>query len=541
MALIDNGPSAEAIAEFTSAGYWTQTATIDILENNARQFPDRVALVDGRYRLTYAQYYRRAQRLAAHWHRLRLTRNDVIAIQTPNWAEFAVAVNAAMMLGIPFCHFHSGFRRKEVEFILRFVDATMVVCPHKFRDFDHLALMRDLQSNLPRLKHIAVVDDAPHEGAFGLRQFLDADAEPEVPEDVLRSLRPNGNQVARVLFTSGTTGEPKAVMHTHNTVACACGFQNRDYGVDGDSAILVFLPVGLNWGFFCTMQAILAGCKLVYMDAFKPDEALRIIERERITHFGTAPTALIAMLDVPQFKQFDLSSLKAVTTSGAPCPVDLIRKWADRVPGHLVELYGMAEAGVQSCTMLTDDAEEVCGTVGRPATEMQMKLVDESGEEVARGMIGEILSKGPSVTIGYYNNPVMNAELFTSDGWFRSGDLGRLDDRGYLSIVGRRKEMIIRGGANIYPREIEEVLFKHPKILDAAVIGIPDDRVGERACACIVPRPGETIGFEEVVGFLRNEIATYKLPERVEIMDALPKTPTGKVQKGVLRKMVVSK
>ena len=540
LSLIENKPRAEAIKKYMQAGHWIETTTNEVLEKNAREFPDRVALVDGRIRLTYGELYRRVQRLAAHWHHLGLTRADVIALQLPNWSEFVVAVNAAMMLGIPFCQFHSGFRRKEIEFVLRFLGATVVISPKEFRGFDHLGLIRELQATLPRLKHLHVVDDAMHAGAFGLRQFLDTDAEPVAAEDELRALRPTGNDIARVLFTSGTTGDPKAVMHTHNTLQCACSFNNRDYGIGEDSSMLIFLPVGLNWGFFCTVQTILAGGKIVLMESFDPENALRLIEAERVTHFGTAPTALIGMLEVSRLKEFDLHSLKAVTTSGTACPVSLIRRWREKVPGHLVELYGMCESGVQSCTFMTDDPEQVSGTVGRPAKEVEMRIVDGNGHDVAPGEIGEILARGPSVTIGYFNNPVMNAELFTPDAWFRTGDLGRLDDRGYLVIVGRRKEMIIRGGANVYPREIEEVLFRHPKILDAAVVGVPDERVGERACACIIPRPGETLDFDEVVRFLAGEIATYKVPERVEIMGDFPRTPSGKVQKGVLREMILA-
>jgi acyl-CoA synthetase (AMP-forming)/AMP-acid ligase II len=539
MRLTDIRPNAEAIRRYTASSYWVETTSNEVLERNAREFPTKDALFDGRIRLNYSEYYRRAWRLAAHWHRMGLTRDDVIAVQLPNWTEFAIAINAAMMLGIPFCQFHSDFRRKEVEFILRFIGASLIIIPRLFRGFDHVAMLRDLQPDLPRLKHVAVVDDRPPASAFDLRGFLDRDAEPALSEEALRALRPTGNDLARVLFTSGTTGDPKAVMHSHNTTACACAFQNRDYAIGRDSALLLFLPVGLNWGFFNTLQAIQAGCKLVYMDAFRPEEALGLIESERITHFGTAPAGLSALLNVANFARYDLSSLKAVTTGGASCPIELIRQWRARVPGHLLELYGMAEAGAQSCTLLTDDPEAVCGTVGKPAREMGLKIVDETGFEVPTGSIGEILSIGPSIMIGYYNNADANARSFTPDGWFHTGDLGVLDEHGYLRIVGRRKEMIIRGGANIYPREIEELLFKHPKVLDVAVIGIPDARLGERTCACLVPRVGETLDFAEIVGFLRDKIATYKLPERVEILKELPRTPTGKVQKTVLRDRVL--
>jgi len=201
----------------------------------------------------------------------------------------------------------------------------------------------------------------------------------------------------------------------------------------------------------------------------------------------------------------------------------------------------MLECGFQSHTTLDDDPEEVCGLVGRPLRQMGIRVVDNDGRDCPPGTPGEILTYGPSVTVGYYNNPDADARSFSPDGWFATGDIGILDAMGYLKIVDRKKELIIRGGANIYPREIEEVLYQHPKVLDAAAVGVPDPRLGERVCACIVPRPGESLTFEELIAFLRNKIATYKLPEFLRLLEALPRTPTGKVQKGLLRDIVLER
>jgi acyl-CoA synthetase (AMP-forming)/AMP-acid ligase II len=201
----------------------------------------------------------------------------------------------------------------------------------------------------------------------------------------------------------------------------------------------------------------------------------------------------------------------------------------------------MLECGFQSHTTLDDDPEEVCGLVGRPLRQMGIRVVDDDGRDCPSGTPGEILTYGPSVTVGYYNNPDANARSFSADGWFATGDIGILDGRGYLKIVDRKKELIIRGGANIYPREIEEVLYQHPKVLEAAAVGVPDPRLGERVCACVVPRPGESLSFEELTAFLKDKIATYKLPEFLRLLDALPRTPTGKVQKGPLRNIVLDR
>ena len=516
---------------FREAGYWREATTNEWLESAARAHPERIALQDRRGRLDYASYFRRAERLAARFVSLGLTANDVVAVQLPNWNEFAVAVNATMLVGVPFCQYHSDFRRREVEFILGFTEASVLIVPREFRGFDYLAMIEELRPKLPRLEHVFVVGDDVPPDYFDLRRFLDLDAGLEISPESLRRRRPDADQLARTAFTSGTTGNPKAVLHVHNTTNCALEFLNRGQRITADSVLMVFLPVGLNWGLFNTLQAIGVGCRVVFQDIFRAEEALALIAREGVTHFCCAPAHLVAMLNVPNFEHHDLASLQVIMTGGASCPIEVIREVQSRMPGHLLEMYGMLECGTQAHTLLTDDPEEVCGTVGKPVPEMGIRVVDDEGIDVPAGAVGEILTHGPSVTIGYYNNPEVNRESFTPDGWFHTGDQGRFDDKGYLRIVGRKKEMVIRGGANIYPREIEEVLYQHPKVLDAAIVGIPDPRLGERVCACIVPRAGESMSFEELIDFLKDKIATYKLPEFLQIHGDLPRTPTGKVQK----------
>lgn len=531
----------EQIADYRRAGYWTDTTTVDELERHARERPDHVALVDGRTRLTYAEYLRRSQRLASWFIALGLTSNDVIALQVPNWVEFAIIVNAAMIAGVPFCQVHSDFRAREIEFVLRYTGAAVFICPVAFRRFDYPPMVRDLRPTLPALRHVMAVGEGVPDDFFDLRAYLDQDAPLEVPDEALRARHPHGDNLVRVAFTSGTTGDPKAVLHLHNTTNSAVRFANRGHGITADSVILVLLPAGLNWGLINVLQGLEAGCTLIMLDVFDAVTAMRLIERERVTYFCCAPAHLVAMLNSPDIDRFDLSSLHMVVTGGASCPIEVIRAFRTRLHGHLIELYGMLETGFQSWTRPTDDPESVCGTCGPCIPEVESKILDEHDQPCPPDGVGEILSRGPSVTVGYYNNADANARSFTEGGWFRTGDLGTFDAQGLLRIVGRKKEMIIRGGANIYPREIEEVLYQHPDIMDAAVIGIPDARLGERTCACIVPRPGRTLGFADVVDFLRPKIATYKLPEVVEVLASLPRTPTGKIQKDPLRAMILQK
>ena len=529
------------IARFMEEGYWVDTTSNDALEQRARETPDKLAIVDGRVRLRFGEYYRRAERLAAHFVGLGLGADDVVAIQLPNWSEFAVAVNAAMLAGVPFCQFHSDFRSREVEFILSFTEASALIVPSHFRRFDYLAMLADLRPRLPQLRNIMVVGEEVPPGYFDVRGFLDAAGEPEIKPKQLRRRRPSANDLSRTAFTSGTTGDPKAVLHLHNTTNCAARFVNEGLRIDEDSVLLAFLPVGLNWGLLNVLQAVFAGCTIVLQEVFDAEQALALIERERVTHFCCAPAHLVSLLSVSDLGRYDLSSLQVMTTGGASCPIEVIREVRARLPGHLLELYGMLECGFQSHTTLADDPEEVCGLVGRPPRQMGIRVVDDDGRDCPSGTAGEILTCGPSVTVGYYNNPDANARSFSPDGWFATGDIGILDAKGYLKIVDRKKELIIRGGANIYPREIEEVLYQHPKVLEAAAVGVPDPRLGERVCACIVPRPGESLTFEEMIAFLRGKIATYKLPEFFRLLDALPRTPTGKVQKGSLRDIVLER
>jgi acyl-CoA synthetase (AMP-forming)/AMP-acid ligase II len=529
------------IARFMEEGYWVDTTSNDALEQRARETPDKLAIVDGRVRLRFGEYYRRAERLAAHFVGLGLGADDVVAIQLPNWSEFAVAVNAAMLAGVPFCQFHSDFRSREVEFILSFTEASALIVPSHFRRFDYLAMLADLRPRLPQLRNIMVVGEEVPPGYFDVRGFLDAAGEPEIKPKQLRRRRPSANDLSRTAFTSGTTGDPKAVLHLHNTTNCAARFVNEGLRIDEDSVLLAFLPVGLNWGLLNVLQAVFAGCTIVLQEVFDAERALALIERERVTHFCCAPAHLVSLLSVSDLGRYDLSSLQVMTTGGASCPIEVIREVRACLPGHLLELYGMLECGFQSHTTLADDPEEVCGLVGRPLRQMGIRVVDDDGRDCPSGTAGEILTCGPSVTVGYYNNPDANARSFSPDGWFATGDIGILDAKGYLKIVDRKKELIIRGGANIYPREIEEVLYQHPKVLEAAAVGVPDPRLGERVCACIVPRPGESLTFEEMIAFLRGKIATYKLPEFFRLLDALPRTPTGKVQKGPLRDIVLER
>jgi non-ribosomal peptide synthetase component E (peptide arylation enzyme) len=527
----------ERIERYTRSGHWGSETFYDVLARQASAHPQRVALVDRTGRVTYGELRARVDRVAAHLSALGLGPGDIVTIQLPNCAEFAYVFFAAERLGAVANQIGPDFRSREVEYILRFSESRAYVCPARFKGFDYVAMIDELRPRLPDLTRVLVLGGEDRAGAVRLDELACGSG----PVPGARSSPLGANDVMRMAFTSGTTGNPKGVVHSANTTLPACRFLNGDMHVTEDEVFLIYLPLGLNWGYLTLLQAILAGARAVLLDQFSAAAALELIERERVTFIPTAPASIIAMLTEPGLASRDLSSLRVVITGGASCPVETIREYRARMRGHLIELYGMLETGFHTYTRFSDDPEAVAGTVGRVVADMGLRVIDEHGRDVPPGAEGEIAADGPSVHLGYHKNPAANAELFTADGWFRTGDLGRLDAAGNLRIVGRLKEMINRGGKKFFPREIEEILYTHPKILHAAIIGVPDPRLGERNCLCVIPRSGQSITLEEVVAFLRDQVATYKLPEMLEIVDELPFTPTGKLQRHVLARRVVER
>lgn len=527
----------ELIERYTRSGHWGTETFYQILAQRAEAHSDREAIIDPRQRVTYGELLAGVNRIAAAFQHLGIGPGDVLTIQLPNWIEFAYVFFALERIGAVANQIGPDFRSREVEYILRFSESRAFVCPATFRGFDYVPMIRELRPKLPDLKIVCVLGGVGDPDTVSLDEMLSGTSAPPslVPQPM------GTNDVMRMAFTSGTTGNPKGVTHSLNTTLPACRILNSAMEVTAQDVFLVYLPLGLNWGYLTLLQAIMAGSRAVLVDRFSARAALDLIERERVTFIPSAPASLIAMLNDPELARFDLTSLRVVISGGASCPVETIRAFRARIPGHLIELYGMLETGFHTFTRVTDDPEAVAGTIGRSAPGMALRLIDEAGRDVPLGAEGEIAAGGPTVHLGYHKNPTANAELFTADGWFRTGDLGQLDAAGNVKIVGRLKEMINRGGQKFFPREIEELLYTHPKILHAVIVGVPDPRLGERNCLCVIPREGASLSLAEVVDFLKDRIATYKLPEEMEIFDDFPFTPTGKIQRHVLARRVLDR
>jgi acyl-CoA synthetase (AMP-forming)/AMP-acid ligase II len=529
-------PTPQDIEKFRANGWWKDQTFSEILERRAREAPEREALSDARRRITYGELWREVNRFAEFLRRQGVQSGDVVTLQLPNRIEFPVAFFSLELIGAVANKISADFRAIEVEYILRFSKSKAYVCASEFKGFDYLAMIGELRPRLPDLSLVICVDDvaAPDVVSFahavhGTPEIAEADRICMSPLDVMR-----------MCFTSGTTGNPKGVLHCFNTTLCTCEMFNTELAVTANDVMLDYLPVGLNWGYMTLVQAVMAGARVVLMERFSAEAALELIEKERVTYIPTAPASIVAMLNSPALAKHDLSSLRIVITGGASAAVETIKAFQAAVPhAKLIELYGMLETGYHAFTRLTDDPLKVNGTVGRCVDSMGLRMLDDDADDVPYGEVGEIAAIGPSVHMGYLDNPAANRDSFTADGWFRTGDLGQYADKeGNVRIAGRKKEIVNRGGKKYFPREIEELLYEHPKILQAAIVGAPDPRLGEKNCLCAIVRPGATLALDEVVDFLKGRVADYKLPEAVVIMSDFPMTPTGKIRRPELVKRV---
>jgi non-ribosomal peptide synthetase component E (peptide arylation enzyme) len=527
----------ERAKSYKARGLWTGETFFEILQRRARQHPDREVFADAKGRITYGELKDKIERCAEFLRRIGIKRGDVVTIQIPNRIDFPIVFFSLELIGAIANKVNPDFRARELEYILKFSGSRAFVCPREFKNFDFVAMANSLRQAVPGLEYVIVAGGSA-EGTHDLDQGL-RDCP---PISVEHRIRMDADEIFRMAFTSGTTGDPKCVLHSFNSTLYAAYIVNSDMKVTDSDVMLIYLPTGLNWGYLCLLQTIMAGARAVLYERFSARGALELIQQERVSYIATAPASIVAMLNDPDLARFDTSSLRVVITGGASAAIETIRDFQARMRGRLIELYGMLETGFHSYTRFTDDPQTVNGTIGRVVREMELRIIDEAGNDVPHGEIGEIAARGPTVHLGYHSNPSANASAFIKGGWFRTGDLGRyVDFQDNVQITGRSKEIINRGGKKFFPREVEEILYTHPKILHAAMVGIPDQRLGERNCLCVVPKPQQQLALGEVVSFLKGQVADYKLPEMIEQFEDLPMTGTGKIRRHILRDLVTAR
>ena len=535
------------IKKYMGEGHWENTILPDYWEWNARRWPDREALIDSEgTRLTWAQAVQRVNRIAlALVKELKLNRDDRLMIQLPNIAEHVLVRLACEKAGILSIPEMPTFRQTELKWIGDQTQAVGLVIPRVYRNFDYYQMARELQLELPHLKHIIVAGDEVPEGCLSLKELMEHPYEEEYDLRELESRRLDPiHEVGFLLTTTGTTGTPKIIEHriaAREIWTAKAHIRNWELGPS--DVVLAFAPIaGAAGGTPAYVTAPVAGAKIALEHEYKGEEVLQLIEKERVTVLALVPTQLARLVQLP-LEKYDLSSLRILKTAGGYLPPSLAQEAEEKFGCPILGTFGSQDTGSVSGVPLSASKEERYTTVGRIHPGVEVKVVDEQGREVKPGEVGTLYFRGPGNSIGYYRDLEKTlTEAYDKEGWATTGDLVTLTEDGWLKIVGRKKDIIIRGGQNIYPREIEDYLIAHPKIIEAAVVPMPDPVMGERACAFVTLKKGEQFTFEEMVEYLKSKkIAMFKIPERLEVLEAMPLAGAAKIDKKALTRMITEK
>jgi cyclohexanecarboxylate-CoA ligase len=455
-----------------------------------------------------------------------------VSMQLPNWWQFPALHLAALCLGAITNPVMPIFREREMSFMLRMAESKVLVIPREFRGFRYEPMADAIRPSLPALQHVLVIGG---EGVNAFEPLLSGPAPDAATLARFAAGRPGPDEVIELLYTSGTTGEPKGVMHTANTLCSNILPYAERLGLDRNDTVLMASPLAHQTGFmYGLMMPIALGGKVVYQDIWNAARAVDLIAAERVSFTMAATPFLSDMTDEAAKRPDDVGTLRTFLSAGAPIPRALVRRAAEHLGANIISAWGMTENGAVTTTCIGDSPDKTFETDGFPMKGMEIRVVDENGGVLPPDREGRLQARGASNFVGYLKHPEWYAT--DADGWFETGDLARIDSDGYVRITGRTKDVIIRGGENVPVVEVEGLIYQHPAIQEVAVVAMPDPRLGERACAFAVLRPGETLTFPDLVNFLEQQhLARNYLPERLEVIEAMPKTPSGKIQKVVLR------
>jgi acyl-CoA synthetase (AMP-forming)/AMP-acid ligase II len=510
-----------------------------LVERAAQRFGAREGLVDGEgdRRLTFAALAGAADRAARALVALGVEAGDRVAVWAPNSAEWAIAALGALRAGAVLVTVNTRFKGGEAAHVIATAGARVLVTVTDFLDTDYVALLEG--AGRPAcLEHIVVLSGPVPAGAVGWADLLARGEAVDPAVTAARAAALGPDDVSTIIFTSGTTGAPKGAMLRHGASVRAYDAWATEVGLrEGDRYLIVnpfFHCFGLKAGI---IACLIKGATIVPHPVFDVPSVMRRVDDERITMLPGPPAVYQTILDHPELDRFDLSSLRLAVTGAATVPVEMIRRMASELTFRTVVTgYGLTEAtGIVTMCRHTDDPETIAHTAGRAIPGVEVAVVDEKGQAVAAGSPGEVVVRGYNLMAGYYGDPDATAATIDADGWLHTGDVGVLDERGYLRITDRIKDMFTVGGFNAYPAEIENLLNEHPAVGQVAVVGVPDHRLGEVARAFVVPRQGATIDEAALIAWARERLANYKVPRRVEVVDALPLNASGKVLKYVLR------
>ncbi|EES5631976.1 short chain acyl-CoA synthetase [Escherichia coli] len=524
-------------AAYRQQGLWGDASLADYWQQTARAMPDKIAVVDNHgASYTYSALDHAASCLANWMLAKGIESGDRIAFQLPGWCEFTVIYLACLKIGAVSVPLLPSWREAELVWVLNKCQAKMFFAPTLFKQTRPVDLILPLQNQLPQLQQIVGVDKlAPATSSLSLSQII-ADNTP-----LTTAITVHGDELAAVLFTSGTEGLPKGVMLTHNNILASERAYCARLNLTWQDVFMMPAPLGHATGFLHGVTApFLIGARSVLLDIFTPDACLALLEQQRCTCMLGATPFVYDLLNLLEKQPADLSALRFFLCGGTTIPKKVARECQQRGI-KLLSVYGSTESSPHAVVNLDDPLSRFMHTDGYAAAGVEIKVVDDARKTLPPGCEGEEASRGPNVFMGYFDEPELTARALDEEGWYYSGDLCRMDEAGYIKITGRKKDIIVRGGENISSREVEDILLQHPKIHDACVVAMPDERLGERSCAYVVLKaPHHSLSLEDVVTFFsRKRVAKYKYPEHIVVIEKLPRTASGKIQKFLLRKDIM--
>ncbi|MGD2126116.1 MAG: AMP-binding protein [Desulfobacteraceae bacterium] len=528
-------PYKEQDAEkYNKFRWWSGLTFGDILDRAADIHPEKEAFVDRKTRLTYGEAREKTDKLAIGLMDLGIQPLDRVLVQLPNWNEFVFAYFALQKIGAIPVLLIERYRQFEINHLIGLSGATSWIVASRYGKTDYVPIISDVLKEHPEVKHVITVRGEGDQQPFSsLEKLIE---ETELTEDKLARLakrRPEPMQVAHMGPTGGTTGAPKIVPRTHNSLINGIQYCSKAWEQSIEDINLLAGPIGhdltFSKGF---IGGIITLGKIIFLDSTNDKEICETIEKEKVTSIIWVPTLAQRLLQYKDLDKHDLSTLKKMHSAGGASHPDLVKDVTEKLKMKFYNGYGATE-GMTTITRTTDDLETICSTVGRPTCPYDTyKVIDRDGNELPPNRQGELVLKGPGVFTGYYQNPEENKKAFTKDGFFRTGDVAKIDEKGYITLTGRIKEMINRGGESISTTEIERLINRHPDVAAVAVVPMPDPVMGERVCAYVQPKAGAQLTFDEIISFLKEQKASVlQLPERIEFIEAMPYTGAQKIDK----------
>lgn len=528
---------------YYAAGYWKSETLLDYWKQAVKEVPEKLAVVDSHHdKYTYTEADKASDKIAAFLLSKGVCSGDIVSVQSPGWAEFTLIYIACLKVGAAINPILPNYRHCELSHILKKCRSKVLFMPNVYRGYNHSEMAESLLADIHSLTCVVLLDkykELDTQEYITIRQILQGSDECTIPDGYNSCA---SDDLAAVLFTSGTEGQTKGVMLTHNNLIYCEKTLYHAFGIERKDCIFMPAPVTHSTGFAHGVTGVfIAKATSILQDIFEPDVSLGLIEHYQCTHaMGAAPFIhdILSALDT-QNKKYDISSFKYFLCGGTTIPRQLVKKAKDK--GVCVAaVYGATESSPHTAVLPDSPEDSLHKTDGKALPGIEVRVVDENHQSLPCGVEGEEASRGPQVFVGYLDEPELTAKVLDKEGWYYSGDLCVMDENGYIRITGRKKDMIVRGGENISGKELEDILLCHPKVAEAAIVAMPDERLGEKACAYVVLKTGVTsMSFEEVFKhFESHQVAKFKYPERLEIIDIMPRNPTGKIQKYILRQNI---